>query len=296
PTKLETQYLLANTLFAANTNLQDFDTGWNPAEWTTSNTYVYIHEANSVSGGTSDVKLQDKSGSPDVTNSTITDVIQREQSAGMTMPAGASDLDVIATTNGGNLYASRILVQIAPLPTYLYFSITGNETFSSLTPGVLVATTSIMTVKTNKANGFYITVESVERTSTESTLDDDTDPTNNIPDKTEWIAPTATTTATSRSTASTTEPNTLQFRVRQAGTDIANYASAWWGTDDTTANALFAGFASSTASISNKKIIISSIPATASTTAYILYNLNVPFTQKTGVYSGSIIYTATANP
>ena len=38
----------------------------------------------------------------------------------MTMPAASSTLDVIATSNGGNLYASRIIVKsvvnLAPRP------------------------------------------------------------------------------------------------------------------------------------------------------------------------------------
>ncbi len=108
PTKFEPQYLLANTLFAAGTSLQKFLTTWAPLDWSTTN--VYVHEANSVSGGTSDVKLQDSSGSPDVSGSTITDVIEREQSGGMTMPS-ATTLDVISTSNSNNLYSSRILVQ-----------------------------------------------------------------------------------------------------------------------------------------------------------------------------------------
>jgi hypothetical protein len=70
----------------------------------------------------------------------------------------------------------------------------------------------------------------------------------------------------------------------------ANYSSAWWGTADTTASALFAGFP-----VSNQNIIDRSSSAVSTTTAYVLYNLNVPTTQKTGAYSGDVIYTVTTN-
>ncbi len=182
--------------------------------------------------------------------------------------------------------------QITINESYLYFSTDGSGSFPNLTPGSLVATTSILTTRTNKSNGFYITVE---RDDADTTMDLGTDASVNILDKTEWIAQSATTTP-GNATASTTEPLTLQFRVRFAGTDTPNYASSWWGNDDTTANALFAGFASSTAPTDNKKIIIRSTSATATTTSYVLYNLDVPNTQKEGAYSGSITYTAVANP
>lgn len=108
--KLETQYLLANTTFAAGTSLQDFDTRWDPGEWQV-DSISYIHEGNSVASGTSDIKLQDTSGPTDVTNSSITDVIEREQSVGMTMPTGPATIDVIATSNVSTLNGSRILAQ-----------------------------------------------------------------------------------------------------------------------------------------------------------------------------------------
>jgi hypothetical protein len=109
-TALEPQYLLANTLFRSGTSLQNFLTTWNPDEWTTGNTYNFIHEGNS------DIKIQNTSGPTDVTGSSITDVIQREQSSAMTMPVSAATLDVIATTNNSDLYASRILVRVVYTP------------------------------------------------------------------------------------------------------------------------------------------------------------------------------------
>jgi hypothetical protein len=109
PTKFQPEYLLANTLFASGTALQDFDTRWDPAEWS-GVTNTYYHEGNSVAAGTSDLKLQDTAGPTDVTGSTITDCIERERTAALTMPGASATLDCIATSNGGNLYASRIIV------------------------------------------------------------------------------------------------------------------------------------------------------------------------------------------
>lgn len=114
PTKIEAQYLLANTgSFGGSTGLKDSDTYYDPAEWSAdSGTITYIHEGNGAAAGTGDMKLQqDPNGTPaDVTNSTITDTIQREQSSAMTMPGSAQTIDV-NVTGTGTLNASRILVQ-----------------------------------------------------------------------------------------------------------------------------------------------------------------------------------------
>lgn len=160
----------------------------------------------------------------------------------------------------------------------------GSEAFPAVTPGSISATSSIMTITTSNSTGFVATVIRDDSTGTMSLGSV------YIPDKTAWSAPGATTTP-GNATASTTEPQTLQFRVRQAGTDTPNYASTWWGTDDTTANARFAGFPSTAQNIINR-----STAAGSGTSAVVLYNLDVPVTQRTGTYSGSITYTVTANP
>lgn len=115
-TKLETQYLIANTgSFGGSTGLKDFDTYFDPAEWVNVGN-TYIHQAEGVSGGTGDVKLQigpnDVTVS-DITGSTITDVIELEQSSAMTMPGSATTTDV-NVTDTGTLNASRILARVAP--------------------------------------------------------------------------------------------------------------------------------------------------------------------------------------
>ena len=111
-----------------------------------------------------------------------------------------------------------------------------------------------------------------------------------IPDKTDW-SPGGATTTPGNATASTTQPLTLQFRIKKTGTDVPDYASSWWGTDDTTPNALFAGIPASA-----QTVIDRSTAAGSGTVMTVLYDLDVPASQLTGTYSGSITYTVTANP
>jgi hypothetical protein len=191
-------------------------------------------------------------------------------------------------TNAGDptnyLYATYPQATLVSSGGYLYFSVDGTtEGFGTVTPGTVAATSSILTVRTDNSTGFFVAVRRSDATGTMSSGG------TYIPDKTAWV-PGANTSLAGNATASTTEPLTLQFRVRQTGTDGANYSSAWWGTADTTASALFAGFP-----VSNQNIIDRSSSAVSTTTAYVLYNLNVPTTQKTGAYSGDVIYTVTTN-
>lgn len=193
-------------------------------------------------------------------------------------------------TNAGS--ATNFQYDVYPQATLaagsLTFSVDSNtQALPNVTPGTLVATTSILSITTGNNTGFNVTLL---RDTAASTMALNTDSAVQIPDKTAWSAPGATTT-TGNSSASSTQSQTLQFRVRQSGTDTPNYASVWWGTADTTAAALFAGIPSTAQTVINR-----STSAGAGTTAYVLYNLDVPTTQKTGAYSGSVTYTAVANP
>jgi hypothetical protein len=173
----------------------------------------------------------------------------------------------------------------APSLTFVIDS--GTQNLPSITPGTLVATSSILTVKTTNPSGFVVTLA---RSNNAATLLLSTDSSTTISDKTDWMAPAATTT-TGNTTASTTQTQTLQFRLWKAVTDPQDYSTIWWGSDDSSANALFAGIPSTTQTIVN-----SSISAPATTTMRVLYDLSVPTTQKTGTYNGNIVYTVTANP
>lgn len=110
PTKLEPQYLLANTLFAAGTGLQKFLTKWDSTEWDAgSGTIGYYFQAEAADNSTSDVTLEQADGGGTVTNSTLTNIDNAQISSAMTMP-GNEDLDTKATTNAGDVAAARILV------------------------------------------------------------------------------------------------------------------------------------------------------------------------------------------
>lgn len=190
-------------------------------------------------------------------------------------------------TNAGTAtnYSYSLYPQATVTGGSLTFTTDGTtESFGTVTPGVLVATTSILTVNTGNTTGFNITINRDDSTGTMSFGSI------YIPDKTDWV-PGGATTSVGNATASTTEAQKLQFRVRLAGTDTPNYASVWWGTADTTAAALFAGIPPTA-----KQIVNRSVSAGTDTVTRVLYNLTTPVTQQNGSYSGGITYTATANP
>lgn len=109
-TKLEPQYLLANTLFAAGTALQTFLTDWDSTEWDDgAGSIAYTFQAEAANGSTSDVTLEEADGGGTVTNSTLTNIDNAQISSALTMPTD-QNLDTKATTNAGDVAAARILV------------------------------------------------------------------------------------------------------------------------------------------------------------------------------------------
>jgi hypothetical protein len=107
PTKLEPQYLQANTKLGAGTALQQFLTLWDSNEWNTTNTF--IHQVDAANNSTSVVELDTAAGSQ-ITGSVVTSPDNRGVSSAMTMPA-VGNIDLKATTNNSDVYSSRILVQ-----------------------------------------------------------------------------------------------------------------------------------------------------------------------------------------
>lgn len=139
PTKLEPQYLLANTLFAAGTALQTFLTDWDSTEWDDgAGSIAYYFQAEAANGSTSDVTLEEADGGGTVTNSTLTDIDNAQISSAMTMPAD-QNLDTKATTNAGDVAAARILVTYvfsAAPPAPVVDPYNGNQFFQLLGSGV----------------------------------------------------------------------------------------------------------------------------------------------------------------
>ncbi|MDP2632881.1 MAG: hypothetical protein Q8P25_04155, partial [Candidatus Curtissbacteria bacterium] len=114
PTLLEPQYLLLNTKSTA-TGLQSFNTLFDPGEWSgVTNTYKHAQDA---IGSTANSQLKDIDNSNAIlTNSSITGANQTIGSNITDMPTSAHMLDTDIVTVGTEIDASRILVQVTPVP------------------------------------------------------------------------------------------------------------------------------------------------------------------------------------
>lgn len=149
----------------------------------------------------------------------------------------------------------------------------------SITPGTPVTGTTVATVTTNANGGYDL---SVKRDDANTTMDKDTDASFDITDKTTWNSATG--------NAATWTGTGLGFGV-YASTGTKN--TTWWGTGTTCGDASnkFAGFPAS-----YELIMDHDSYASASTTTSICYKLDVPSTQRSGAYSGTITYQAVSKP
>lgn len=146
----------------------------------------------------------------------------------------------------------------------------------TLTPGTPVNGTSTCTTTTNAESGYDL---AVRRDDGDTTMDHTTDAATNITDKTAWTPGTP--------NAAAWTGTGLGFRVAVSGT-TATHNQTWWGTD---ASPLFAGFPSTYATIMDHD----SYSAT-STAVVVAYRVDVPGTQRSGSYNGTITYQATTKP
>ena len=160
-----------------------------------------------------------------------------------------------------------------------------SEAFPSFSPGTAVSTSSILYMNTTNSTGLNV---SVTRSNSTSTLMLGGSSVIGIPDTTSWT-PGNNCSTSGNSAASTSQPLTLKFRIKQSGTDSGNYCSAWWGANDTS-TALFAGLPTT-----SQKIINRSTASSPTTTATVLYSINAPTSQNVGTYTGTVTYTAVAN-
>ena len=147
PTKLEAQYLLANRTLFSGTALQKYHTYWDAAEWTNS-ANTYTHQVDAANGSVSVVEIDTEAGTQ-VTGSVVTSPDNAGVSSSMTMPT-TGDLDVKATTNNTDVYASKILVAVTPditAPTpNPYFSTVPNATTTNMVNMTSVAITDLNAV------------------------------------------------------------------------------------------------------------------------------------------------------
>ncbi|MFA5942799.1 MAG: hypothetical protein WC798_04015 [Candidatus Paceibacterota bacterium] len=154
----------------------------------------------------------------------------------------------------------------------------------NLTPGTPVTGSSVCTGTTNANGGYNLAVRRDDASDT--TMDKVSDATTNIADKTAWD-PTANTGA---GNAATWAGTGLGFTVFAS---TADKNTTWWGTGTTVtdANNLYAGFASTQTDIMRYTSYNG-----APTTTSVGYKLDVPATQRSGAYDGSITYQATTTP
>jgi len=149
----------------------------------------------------------------------------------------------------------------------------------TLTPGTPVSASSVCTVTTNAEGGYDL---AVKRDDSDTTMDHNSDATANITDKTAW---------------NRTTPNGAAYSGTGLGFSVfastATKNTTWWGTGTTCHDAanLYAGFPTAYTNIMEHSSYSSS-----STTTSICYRVDVPSTQKSGSYSGSITYQASSKP
>jgi hypothetical protein len=151
PTKLEAQYLLVNRTLFSGTALQKYHTYWDSTEWTNS-ANTYTHQVDAANGSASVVEIDTEAGTQ-VTGSVVTSPDNAGVSSSMTMPA-TGDLDVKATTNNGDVYASKILVAVTPDTTAPtpnpYFTIAPNATTTNM-----INMTSVTITDANAVSYFF---------------------------------------------------------------------------------------------------------------------------------------------
>ncbi len=130
PTLLEPQYLMANTKLATGTGLQNYLVSWDSSEWSgVSNTY--IHQVDAAASSASAVGIYTTANAL-VVGSTVTSPNNVGVSSAMTMPANGN-LDVKATTNNNDIYANRILVDVAVRPQDVSSAtVTAGDTLNTL--------------------------------------------------------------------------------------------------------------------------------------------------------------------
>ena len=136
----------------------------------------------------------------------------------------------------------------------------------NLTPGTPVTGATVCTVLTNSDNGYTIAVKRDDAT---TTMDKDSEPVVDITDKTGGAAAYAGT--------------GLAYTINDAPSNVVGSSIAW-----ANAGAAYQGFAATDTNI----VTTADFLATADTTE-IGYILDVPSTQQSGTYSGSITYTVT---
>lgn len=199
---------------------------------------------------------------------------------------------------GGNGSAGLIVISYTPAVTLTFTVDVASVTFTGgVTPGTPVSTSSVLTVNTNNATGYNVSLVRASTTPTLILSSDNATTIADTPNGNNWTAPAATSTAGPSAVWTSGTTIGLGFRVKQTGTVSNTYSSVWWGTDDTAANALYSGIATSTATAAQSMIAKTTLGSATNENTVVEYRLDVVGTQKSGKYvSSPAVFTATANP
>lgn len=197
------------------------------------------------------------------------------------------------------VYAAAVTLSVT-VNTSLTFSISTDQ-FSTLNPGTPIFATTTLSVATNDANGWIVSLSGDNKNASNHNLQRTGDTTVQITDQTEWIPGAATTSAGNavRISSLANSGDVLAFRVMTASSSNggAFTSSTWWGATDSyadSATTLWAGISSSTV----QRTIGNAGTGTYSASTHlntVLYYLDVASSQKTGAYTAPLTYTATGN-
>ncbi|KKU03963.1 MAG: hypothetical protein UX07_C0049G0006 [Parcubacteria group bacterium GW2011_GWA2_45_30] len=175
---------------------------------------------------------------------------------------------------------------------------TSTNQFSNLTPATPVQATTTLSVTTNNAPGWNVTLSCDDRTLTVACGSIGGLNVTELPDGTGWIVAAATATTTGGNAASISSGDDfLYFRVMSASGSVPFLSTAWWGTSDTMFNASqkWAGIASST-NVSRIGNAGSGSYSASTHLNTVQYYLDVGASQQTGAYEAPLTYSATVNP
>ncbi len=157
----------------------------------------------------------------------------------------------------------------------------------TLTAGTPVTGSTTCEVTTNAQAGYVLEVEQ-DGASGSTTMDNDTNDSWDIADKTSWDQ-----------TSNAGDGNAAAYTGTGLGFGVlsstATKNTTWWGgaAACTDAAQLYAGFPSNGAA--NNNIMEHTSYSLTSTNTIICYQLDVPATQRSGVYHGTVTYTATSS-
>ncbi|MDP2736930.1 MAG: hypothetical protein Q8O59_04110 [bacterium] len=211
---------------------------------------------------------------------------------------------MIALIFSGGFYANFAKGEAVSLTVSITSSMTfasdGNVTFPSTAAGGAYQTASTtLSVTTNNAAGWNITLDGTDQSPTDTVMDLTTDAAIGLTDQLEWIPGVATTTDGNAVVRASLDSSAevLAFRVMSASSTngVPFLATSWWGASDADGTAKWAGIASTTVQRQIGNAGAGSYSASAHLNT-VQYYLKVPASQQTGTYDGGLTYTATANP